>query len=112
MLQDMTWRKWGPDGAEGEGTVSYRVCEPNCAAGYQATNYVVVIALHPQPASRDSSCPGGVQFYADLFLAFSPNDLPSSDAIPVTTGYDGLPAAYFSLNQGDPESTWLGKQLC
>lgn len=111
MLQNMSWRKWGPDGAEGDGNLSYRVCQPNCAAGYQGLARVVVVALHPQAASSDSSCPVGVQFYADLIVAFL-DSVPPSDVFPVTTGYDGAPAAAFSLNQNYPDATWLGKQLC
>ncbi|MEV6772113.1 hypothetical protein AB0N05_26145 [Nocardia sp. NPDC051030] len=36
-VQSITWSTWGPDTAEGEGTQYRRICEPNCAAGHEAT---------------------------------------------------------------------------
>ncbi|MGX1806240.1 hypothetical protein ACWIGI_11040 [Nocardia sp. NPDC055321] len=36
-VREITWSSWGPDTAEGEGTQSRRICEPDCATGGVAT---------------------------------------------------------------------------
>ncbi len=74
-LQDMSWSSWGPQGADGTGTAVFKVCDPNCAAGYQLTEPVVVHAWNPQPPRRDAICQTGLQIFADMVLAF-PKGVP------------------------------------
>jgi hypothetical protein len=33
LIYDITWDRWGYNGAEGTGTYSENLCEPNCAEG-------------------------------------------------------------------------------
>ena len=33
LIYDIEWKSWGYDGAEGTGTYSENLCEPNCAEG-------------------------------------------------------------------------------
>jgi hypothetical protein len=33
LIYDITWKSWGYNGAEGTGTYSENLCEPNCAEG-------------------------------------------------------------------------------
>ena len=33
LIYDITWESWGYNGAEGTGTYSENLCEPNCAEG-------------------------------------------------------------------------------
>ncbi|MEY2814656.1 MAG: hypothetical protein RIS05_404 [Actinomycetota bacterium] len=33
VIYDITWERWGYNGAEGKGTYSENLCEPNCAEG-------------------------------------------------------------------------------
>lgn len=33
LIYDITWKRWGYNGAEGTGTYSENLCEPNCAEG-------------------------------------------------------------------------------
>ena len=65
-LQDMSWSSWGPQGADGTGTASFKLCDPNCAAGSQLTEPVVVHAWNPQPPRREAICQVGLQIFADI----------------------------------------------
>ncbi|MET0455437.1 MAG: hypothetical protein ABW137_26660 [Mycobacterium sp.] len=107
-LTHLAWTSWGPAGAEGTGTYSYRVCEPNCAAGYQVSFQAVIHADEPQPATVDSKCPANTSFYDNLVIAF-PDRVPDDT---VNMRYRGLPAVLYST-VGDPAGpTSLGKVTC
>jgi hypothetical protein len=50
-LTDLTWTAFGPDGADGTGTYSYQVCEPNCAADIGSSS-----PQYSTPTSRSRRC--------------------------------------------------------
>src|SRR5262249_29316334 len=93
-LQDMSWTSWDPRGADGNGTAVFKVCEPNCAQGYQLTDPVAVHAWNPQPPRKDSGCPAGLDVFSDMILAF-PKDVPPRDVSKITTQYNGMPAVHY-----------------
>jgi hypothetical protein len=112
-LQDMSWSSWGPRGADGNGTAVFKVCEPNCALGYQLTDQVAVHAWNPQPPRKDSGCPGGLDIFADMILAF-PKDVPPADVEKITTQYNGMPAVHFvdySVD-GHSDAEFIGFTWC
>ena len=39
-VYDITWKSWGYNGAEGTGTYSQNLCEPNCAEGKRVEEQV------------------------------------------------------------------------
>ena len=94
-LQDMSWSLWGPGGADGTGTAVFKICDPNCAAGYQLTNPVRVHAWNPQPPRADALCQVGLKIFADMILAF-PKGAPPPTAEKMNTQYNGLPAVHYA----------------
>ncbi|MDF2823029.1 MAG: hypothetical protein K0R68_437 [Mycobacterium sp.] len=111
QLTDLRWSDWGPGGANGTGTYSYRVCEPNCAAGSTVSLPVVVHADEPGPASSSSGCPEGVSFYANLVIAYR-DGVPDRAAGPTNTQFRGMPATLYSTVGSDGSETWLGNVFC
>jgi hypothetical protein len=93
-LQDMSWSSWGPQGADGTGTAVFKMCDPNCAAGYQLTDPVVVHAWNAQQPRPDAICQAGLKIFADMILAF-PKGVPPPTAQKMTTQYNGMPAVHF-----------------
>ncbi|ORB73010.1 hypothetical protein BST44_16530 [Mycobacterium scrofulaceum] len=112
-LQDMSWSSWGPQGADGTGTAVFKVCDPNCAAGYQLKEPVVVHAWNPQPPRREAICQSGLQIFADLVLAF-PKGVPPPNVQKVNTEYNGQPAVHFAnYSSGDTRGTqFIGYTYC
>lgn len=50
-VDKITWKSWGADKAEGDGTERDNTCTPNCAAGHYVTKPVHVVLSEPvQPA--------------------------------------------------------------
>ncbi|MBO0853291.1 MAG: hypothetical protein J2P18_05930 [Nocardia sp.] len=43
QLEQIAWRGWGPDTAEGDGVERENVCDPNCAAGKHVTRPVHIV---------------------------------------------------------------------
>ena len=112
-LQDMSWNSWGPRGADGNGTAVFKVCEPNCALGYQLTDQVAVHAWNPQPPRSDSGCPVGLDVFADMILAF-PKAVPPADVQKITTQYNGMPAVHY-VNysvDGHSDAEFIGFTWC
>jgi hypothetical protein len=93
-LQDMSWSSWGQQGADGTGIAVFKICDPNCARGYQLTNQVVVHAWNPQPPRNDSGCPVGLRIFADMILAF-PKGVPPATVQKMNTQYNGVPAVHY-----------------
>jgi hypothetical protein len=93
-LQDMSWSSWGPQGADGTGIAVFKICDPNCARGYQLTDQVAVHAWNPQVPRNDSGCPVGLDVFADMILAF-PKGVPPADAQKTNIQYNGMPAAHY-----------------
>jgi len=70
-LSDLTWTKWGADGADGSGQEHTQTnCDPTCANGAEYNDAVQIHASHPQPALPDSGCPTDILFYSDIVLSY------------------------------------------
>ena len=112
-LQDMSWSSWGPQGADGTGTAVFKVCDPNCAAGYQLTEPVVVHAWNPQPPRREAICQVGLNIFADMVLSF-PKGVPPPNVQKMNTQYNGQPAVHFAnYSSGDTRGTqFIGYTYC
>lgn len=101
VMQDMTWSAWGSDGAHGTGTDNAIECQPNCAEGARLINPIVVHAWNPQVPTTPG-CPPGVEFYADMTIAYPEGAPPWID--PGTTWdtgtdfttVDDIPAVHYS----------------
>jgi hypothetical protein len=112
-LQDMSWSSWGPQGADGTGTAVFKMCDPNCATGYQLTDPVVVHAWNAQQPRPDAICQVGLKIFADMILAF-PKGVPPSTAQKLTTQYNGMPAVhYVNYSVGNGRDTqFIGYTFC
>ncbi|MEB4211398.1 hypothetical protein OQ789_20435 [Mycobacterium sp. 94-17] len=112
-LQDMSWSSWGPQGADGTGTALFKLCDPNCAAGSQLTEPVVVHAWNPQQPRREAICQTGLEIYADMILAF-PKGVPPPTVQKMNGQYNGAPAVHFAnYSSGDTRGTqFLGYTFC
>lgn len=112
-LQDMSWTSWGPQGADGTGTAVFKICDPNCAAGYQLTDPVVVHAWNAQAPRPDAICQAGLKVFADMILAF-PKGVPPPTAQKTNTQYNGMPAVhYVNYSGADSRDTqFIGYTFC
>jgi hypothetical protein len=112
-LQDMSWSSWGPQGADGTGTAVFKICDPNCAAGYQLTDPVVVHAWNAQPPRPDAICQAGLKIFADMVLAF-PNAAPPPTAQKTNTQYNGMPAVHYVDYSGANarDTQFIGYTFC
>jgi hypothetical protein len=112
-LQDMSWSSWGPQGADGTGTAVFKICDPNCAAGYQLTDPVVVHAWNAQPPRPDAICQVGLKIFADMILAF-PNGVPPPTAQKMDTQYTGMPAVHYVNYSGANahDTQFIGYTFC
>lgn len=112
-LQDMSWSSWGPQGADGTGTAVFKMCDPNCAAGYQLTDPVVVHAWNAQQPRPAAICQVGLKIFADMILAF-PKGVPPPTAQKMTTRYNGMPAVhYVNYSVGNGRDTqFIGYTFC
>jgi hypothetical protein len=112
-LQGMSWSAWGAQGADGSGTAVFKICDPNCAAGYQLTDPVVVHAYNPQSPRPDAVCPGGLKIFADMILAF-PKDVPPASAQPTDTRFEGMPAVHYTdyPADGSADRQFIGYTFC
>ncbi|KZM72359.1 hypothetical protein AWN90_36150 [Nocardia terpenica] len=51
-VEQIRWRSWGTDKAEGDGVEHDNTCDPNCAAGHFVTKQVHVVLSEPvQPGN-------------------------------------------------------------
>ncbi|BBX62177.1 hypothetical protein MSAS_13510 [Mycobacterium saskatchewanense] len=109
----MSWSSWGPQGADGTGTAVFKICDPNCAAGYQLTNPVVVHAWNPQPPRADAICQAGLKIFADVILAF-PKGAPPPTAQKMNAQYNGMPAVHYANYQGgsNRDTQFIGYTFC
>ncbi len=112
-LQDMSWSSWGPQGADASGTAVFKICDPNCAAGYQLTDPVVVHAWNPQPPRPDAVCQAGLKIFADMILAF-PKGTPPPTAQETNTQYNGMPAVHYTNYSGanTRDAQFIGYTFC
>jgi hypothetical protein len=109
----MSWSAWGPHGADGTGTAVFKICDPNCAAGYQLTDPVVVHAWNAQPPRPDAICQAGLKIFADMILAF-PKDGPPPTAQKMNTQYNGMPAVHYVNYSGANarDAQFIGYTFC
>jgi len=112
-LQDMSWSSWGPQGADGTGTAVFKICDPNCAAGYQLTDPVVVHAWNAQSPRPDAICQAGLKIFADMILAF-PRGVPPPTAQKTNTQYNGMPAVHYVDYSGAnaSDTQFIGYTFC
>jgi hypothetical protein len=112
-LQDMSWTSWGPQGADGTGTAVFKICDPNCAAGYQLSDPVVVHAWNAQPPRPDAICQAGLKIFADMILAF-PKAVPPPTAQKMNSQYNGLPAVHYVNYSGANarDAQFVGYTFC
>jgi hypothetical protein len=112
-LQDMSWTSWGPQGADGTGTAVFKICDPNCAAGYQLSDPVVVHAWNAQPPRPEAICQSGLKIFADIVLAF-PKATPPPTAQKMNSQYNGLPAVhYVNYSGANPrDAQFIGYTFC
>jgi hypothetical protein len=100
----MSWTSWERGGAGGSGLDDSVECQPNCAVGQHLVNPIEVHAWNPRPAA-DPRCPAGVQFYADVVIAYPktapPWIKPGTTWSPGTdfVEYEGMPPLHFSNQQ-------------
>jgi serine/threonine-protein kinase len=95
-LQDMSWDSWGPDGADGAGTATFRVCQPDCADGHDVRVPVVVHAWTPLPSPGNTGCPRDREYFAEMILAFPQQEPPLEANTPALSRYNGMPAIRFT----------------
>jgi hypothetical protein len=110
-LGDLKWTSFGPDGADGTGTYSYQVCEPNCAAGHRVFFPAVVHADEPLPQAPGAGCPADTMFYSNLVIAY-PNDVPGADGGGPNMRFRGLPATLYSTAATVDAPTSLAGPRC
>jgi hypothetical protein len=110
-LTDLTWTAFGPDGADGTGTYSYQVCEPNCAAGHRVFFPAVVHADEPLPQIPGAGCPAGTMFYTNLVIAY-PHEVPGPDGGGPTMRFRGMPATLYSTAATPETPTSLADPRC
>jgi hypothetical protein len=110
-LTDLTWTDYGPDGADGNGTFSYQVCEPNCAAGHRVYFPVVVHADEPLPQAPGAGCPAATMFYSNLVIAY-PADVPGADGGAPNMRFRGMPATLYSTAAAPDAPNSLANPRC
>lgn len=111
-LQDVVWSSWGSQGADGTGVAVFKICDPNCAAGYQVTHEVVVHAWNPQPPRANSGCREGLKIFADLILAFG-KGVPPPAVQQMNAQYNGMPAAHYTnYPSGTADRQFIGYTFC
>jgi hypothetical protein len=110
-LTGLTWTAFGPTGADGTGTYSYQVCDPNCAAGYRVSFPVVIHAGEPQAAPAGSGCPAQTQFYRNLVIAY-PAEMPGADGGAPNMRFGRMPATLYTTATAPDSPTWLAEPRC
>jgi hypothetical protein len=111
-LQDMSWTSWGPQGADGTGVAVFKLCDPNCATGYQLTKPVVVHAWNAQKPRSDAICQPGLKIFTDMILAF-PKGAPPPEAQKMNTQYNGMPAVhYVDYSPSASDTQFIGYTFC
>jgi hypothetical protein len=110
-LTDLKWTGFGPEGADGTGTYSYQVCDPNCAAGHRVFFPAVVHADEPQPQAPGAGCPADTMFFNNLVIAY-PNEVPGADGGAPNMRFRGMPATLYSTAATADAPTSLAGPRC
>lgn len=90
-VYDITWKSWGYNGAEGTGTYSQNLCEPNCAEGKRVEEQV------------DLYLSGIENIEGKRVLRFLSVNTQNGVLLPSGNSYDNWDVAEFAVNMKDFE---------
>lgn len=90
-VYDITWKSWGYNGAEGTGTYSQNLCEPNCAEGKRVEEQV------------DLYLSGIENIEGKRVLRYLSVNTKNGVLLPSGNSYDNWDVAEFALNMKDFE---------
>ena len=91
-VYDIKWKSWGYNGAEGTGTYSQNLCEPNCAEGKRVEEQVDLYL-------------GGIEIIEGRrVLRYLSVNTPNGALLPSGNSYDNWDVAEFAINMKDFES--------
>ncbi len=90
-VYDITWKSWGYNGAEGTGTYSQNLCEPNCAEGKRVEEQV------------DLYLSGIENIEGKRVLRYLSVNTKNGVLLPSGNSYDNWDVAEFAVNMKDFE---------
>ncbi|KGA14516.1 hypothetical protein GM51_17095 [freshwater metagenome] len=90
-VYDITWKSWGYNGAEGTGTYSQNLCEPNCAEGKRVEEQV------------DLYLSGIENIEGKRVLRYLSVNTQNGVLLPSGNSYDNWDVAEFAVNMKDFE---------
>ena len=90
-VYDITWKSWGYSGAEGTGTYSQNLCEPNCAEGKRVEEQV------------DLYLSGIENIEGKRVLRYLSVNTQNGVLLPSGNSYDNWDVAEFAVNMKDFE---------
>ena len=91
-VYDITWKSWGYNGAEGTGTYSQNLCEPNCAEGKRVEEQV------------DLYLSGIENIEGRRVLRYLSVNTQNGVLLPSGNSYDNWDVAEFAVNMKDFEN--------
>ena len=91
-VYDITWKSWGYNGAEGTGTYSQNLCEPNCAEGKRVEEQV------------DLYLSGIENMEGRRVLRYLSVNTQNGVLLPSGNSYDNWDVAEFAVNMKDFEN--------
>ena len=91
-VYDITWKSWGYNGAEGTGTYSQNLCEPNCAEGKRVEEQV------------DLYLSGLENIEGRRVLRYLSVNTQNGVLLPSGNSYDNWDVAEFAVNMKDFEN--------
>ena len=91
-VYDITWKSWGYNGAEGTGTYSQNLCEPNCAEGKRVEEQV------------DLYLSGIENIEGRRVLRYLSVNTQNDVLLPSGNSYDNWDVAEFAVNMKDFEN--------
>ena len=91
-VYDITWKRWGYNGAEGTGTYSQNLCEPNCAEGKRVEEQV------------DLYLSGIENIEGRRVLRYLSVNTQNGVLLPSGNSYDNWDVAEFAVNMKDFEN--------
>jgi hypothetical protein len=91
-VYDITWKSWGYSGAEGTGTYSQNLCEPNCAEGKRVEEQV------------DLYLSGIENIEGRRVLRYLSVNTQNGVLLPSGNSYDNWDVAEFAVNMKDFEN--------
>jgi hypothetical protein len=91
-VYDITWKSWGYNGAEGTGTYSQNLCEPNCSEGKRVEEQV------------DLYLSGIENIEGRRVLRYLSVNTQNGVLLPSGNSYDNWDVAEFAVNMKDFEN--------